>query len=103
MAYKAEILLSVEDIRDITRYAHYIPITRGFHHEFLRKRFPGWSWNSFLPRFHGAKIVKHHDQHGDEFQCQRLVMGLCLRADIVAVRVTRRGDRIYLKVFTDLN
>jgi hypothetical protein len=100
MPYQNPLTLSVEDIRDIARYAHWIPITRGLQHKFISETFPGWEWHSLMSKFQGSRIMKRHEEHNEDFACQRLVMGLCLRADIVAVRLTRRGDRIFLKVVT---
>ena len=94
MSLSNEILLSIEDIHDITSSNHYIPFTRQFHHAFIAERFPGWSWGDFLPKLQGAKIVKVHD---DCEHCQRLAMGLCMDSNIEGVWVKRNPSGIRLK------
>ncbi len=95
MTYHNPLLLSIEDIRDITRYNHYIPITRQFHHAFISERFPGWSWNQLLPRLLGAKIVRTHSDCTD---CLRLAMGLCMDSKIEAVWIKSNPSGIRIKV-----
>jgi hypothetical protein len=94
MEYTNPILLSAEDIHDITRYNHYIPFQRQLHHEFISERFPGWSWSSFLPKLQGAKIVKIHGECSD---CRQLAMGLCMSSDIEGVWVKQNPSGIRLK------
>ena len=95
MPFQNPLYLTIEDIHDITRYNHYIPFVRGFHHEFITKRFPGWSWNQLLPRLFGSKIVRTHD---DCVVCTRLAMGLCMDSDIEGVWVKQNPSGVHLKV-----
>jgi len=76
MAYVNPLVLTVDEIRDITQYAHWIPIVRGYHHDFIEERYPGWSWNQFLPVLHKAKLLR---QHKDGHECVRLRMGICMK------------------------
>ncbi len=94
MTFIDPIFLSVEDIHDISRYNHYIPFIRQYHHAFIAERFPGWSWDNFLPRLQGAKIVKTHD---DCVGCRRLAMGLCIDANIEGVWVKLNPSGVRLK------
>jgi hypothetical protein len=94
MSYQNPLYLSVEDIRDITRYNHYIPFVRGFHQEFISQRFPGWSWNQLLPRLVGSKIVRTHNDCSD---CTRLAMGLCMDSDIEGVWMKSNPSGVRVK------
>ena len=94
MAFTNPILLSIEDIYEISRYNHYIPFIRQYHHAFIAERFPGWSWDNFLPRLQGRKIVKTHD---DCVDCRRLAMGLCISPDIEGVWVKWNPSGVRLK------
>jgi hypothetical protein len=94
MAFINPIFLSVEDIHDISRYNHYIPFIRQYHHAFIKERFPGWSWDNFLPRLQGAKIVITHEDCSD---CRRLAMGLCIDANIEGVWVKLNSSGVRLK------
>lgn len=86
MAYVNPLVLTVDEIRDITQYAHWIPIVRGYHHDFIEERYPGWSWNQFLPVLHKAKLLR---QHKDGHDCIRLRMGTCMKPGIRTVELTR--------------
>jgi hypothetical protein len=97
MAYQNPLLLSIEDIRAITRYNHYIPIMRQYHHAFITERFPGWSWNQLLPRLQGAKIVRTHAECSD---CVRLAMGLCIDPTIEAVWIKSNPSGLRIKTVT---
>jgi hypothetical protein len=54
---KSKVLLSIESLRGITNYAHWIPITQGLHLSYFDKHFPGWEWNDFVPRLIEEKIL----------------------------------------------
>ena len=94
MTFTNPIFLSTDDIYDITCYNHYIPIVRQFHHQFIERRFPGWSWYDFLPKLQGSKIVKVHDRCVD---CSRLAMGLCMDSSIEGVWVKRNPSGVRVK------
>jgi hypothetical protein len=94
MTFTNPILLTVEDIHDISRYNHYIPFIRQYHHTFIAEHFPGWSWDHFLPRLQGRKIVKTHNECAD---CRRLAMGLCIASDIEGVWVKWNPSGVRLK------
>jgi hypothetical protein len=94
MEFTNPIFLTATDIYDISRYNHYIPFQRQLHHEFISERFPGWSWDNFLPRLQGSKIVKVHDQCID---CRQLAMGLCMDSSIEGVWVKRNPSGVSLK------
>lgn len=86
MTRVARLVLTVDEIRDITHYAHWIPIVRGYHHEFIEKRYPGWSWNQLLPVMFRAKILRPHKE-GHE--CVRLRMGICIISKVRNVEIAQ--------------
>ena len=92
---KNPVLLSIDDIRDLTHHNHYIPMTRLFHHDFMAERFPGWGWNAMLPKLQGRKIVRVHN--GCD-KCTRLSMGMCMDSDIEGVWVKLNPSGIRIKV-----
>ena len=94
MTFINPLFLTVADIHDISRYNHYIPFMRQYHHAFIEERFPGWYWSDFLPKMQGAKIVK---AHADCDGCTRLAMGLCMDSSIEGVWVKKNPSGVRLK------
>ena len=88
MTFVNPLRLSVEDITDIANYAHWIPITRGYHEDFIAERYPGWDWNDFLPVLNKAKLIR---PHVEGHNCILLRQGICIRADVKAVELLQRG------------
>jgi hypothetical protein len=92
MGYINPLVLTVDEIRDITQYAHWIPIVRGYHHDFIEKRYPGWTWNQFLPVLQRAKLIQTH-QEGHE--CLRLRMGICIKPHLTEFTfICKRGGTL---------
>jgi hypothetical protein len=85
MTIQNPLTLKVKQIREISNYSHWIPITRGYHREFLEENFPGWDWNDLLPVLLDAGLV---NTHIEEHDCTRLMMGLCLLPKSAAVELT---------------
>ena len=83
------LVLNVEEIRNISQYAHWIPITRGYHRDFLESNYPGWDWNDFLPVLDEAGVISNHKE-GHE--CVRLRMGICMSPGIISVEL-EQGER----------
>ena len=82
--------LSVDEIREITGYAHWIPIVRGYHHEFIQSRYPGWVWNQFLPVLDREGLIgKHIEGHA----CIRLRLGICMRPGIQFIELAVQRGR----------
>jgi hypothetical protein len=90
MPYVNPLVLTVEQIREISNYAHWIPITRGYHRELLETKYPGWDWNDFLPILDDAGLIRRHEEG---HQCQRLMMGLCINAGVETVTFTKKNGR----------
>jgi hypothetical protein len=50
--------MTVEQLLDVCRYAHWIPILNGLHLEFFEQNYPGWDWNDFIPRLLKKGILR---------------------------------------------
>jgi hypothetical protein len=47
---RAPVSMTVDQLRDVCAYAHWIPITQGLYKEFFEQNYPGWEWNDFVPK-----------------------------------------------------
>lgn len=93
MTFINPLLLSIEEITEISNFAHWIPITRGYHHDHLAEHYPGWEWNDFLPVLHKARLIRTHiDGHA----CTPLRQGICIRPDVIAVELIqgKKGTKV---------
>ena len=86
MANYISLVLDVEKIRELAHYYHWIPITRGYHHEYVRETYPGWSWMDLLPRLMNAGYVFPRGKYENE---QKLRQGLSLAGGITAIEFRR--------------
>ena len=50
--------MSVDQLRDVCGFAHWIPILNGLHLEFFEQNYPGWQWNDFVPRLLRKGILR---------------------------------------------
>ena len=78
--------LTVEDIRSISNYIHWIPMTRGYHHDYINEKYPGWNWNELLSALDRAGLIKPHN---DGHECERLMQGFCTKPNIYQVVIAR--------------
>lgn len=86
MSNNNSLLLTLNEIRDLALYHHWIPITRGYHHDYVRETYPGWSWLDLLPRLMNAGYV--FPQGKSEYE-QYLKQGLSLACGITAIEFRR--------------
>jgi len=54
---RSQVTMDISLLRDVCRYAHWIPILNGLHLEFFSENFPGWKWNDFVPKLLKKKIL----------------------------------------------
>lgn len=59
---RSKVKLDVEALREITNFAHWIPITQGLQKEFFAENYPGWEWNDFVPRLLKKKILVYQSE-----------------------------------------
>ena len=87
---KSKVLLSIESLRGITNYAHWIPITQGLHLSYFDKHFPGWEWNDFVPRLIEEKILF---LNGDPENSISLSQGLFILRNVDSIEfIPSRGS-----------
>lgn len=36
------------ELATLLQYVHWIPVSRGFHQDYVNRHFPGWTWNALL-------------------------------------------------------
>ena len=84
-----KLVLEIEEIRAISNYAHWIPMVHGYTDEFLKKKYPGWSWNSLIPAFMSRGFVVTDPREGDV----KLRQGLYLRAGIERIIISTHMER----------
>ena len=81
--------LEIKAIRELSNYAHWIPMVRGFTRDFMDSRYPGWEWNDLIPKMLNRGIISTEQSDGDT----KLWQGLWLKAGVSAVVITKSGDR----------
>ena len=95
---KTKIVMDIEALREVTRYAHWIPITKGLHEEFFAENFPGWDWNDLVPRLINKKILKFNELDNPEFTM--LAQGLFISANVQAIEFIPQMNGVRVKVIT---
>ena len=92
---KSKVLLSVESLRGITNYAHWIPITQGLYLNYFEKHFPGWEWNDFVPRLIEERILFFN---GNPETSVSLSQGLFVLRNIISIEFIPKGTAIEIVV-----
>ena len=92
---KSKVLLSVESLRGITNYAHWIPITQGLYLNYFEKHFPGWEWNDFVPRLIEEKILFFN---GNPETSVSLSQGLFVLRNVNSIEFIPKGTAIEIIV-----
>ena len=85
--------LDVEALREISGYAHWIPIIRGLYKDFFNRNYPGWEWNHIIPVLIKKGVIKVHSKELD--QCY-LAYGLSISIDVESVflRRSKHGTKV---------
>ena len=88
--------LNVNALQKLAGYAHWIPMLRGYHEEFLSKNYPGWEWNDIIPQLIKEDIVKI--KSGDVEQ-RTLAQGLSISNEIESVTISRTavGQKVVIR------
>ncbi len=55
---RSAVTISVNQLRDICAYAHWIPILNGLQLKFFEENYPGWEWNDFVPKLLRKGILR---------------------------------------------
>jgi hypothetical protein len=96
---KSKVVMEVEVLREVTGYAHWIPITQGLHEEYFAENFPGWEWNDFVPRLLDKKILKFNEQDNPDFIM--LSQGLFISSDVQAIEFIPQKNGVRVKVLKE--
>jgi hypothetical protein len=89
MRYQNPLTLTVDELRELSNFSHWIPITRGFHHKYMAEKYPGWEWNQLIPRLiKGGYISKSDNQPGRV----KLMQGLSISEDVKAIEFKAQSD-----------
>lgn len=86
---KCVLRLEIEAIRELSNYAHWIPMVRGYTREFMDSHYPDWEWNDLIPKMLNRGIISTEQSGG----ATMLWQGLWLKAGVSAVVITKSGDR----------
>ena len=73
-----EITLSVEDLKLLANFAHWIPSIHGYTKEFMKETYPGWDWNDLIPKLLKNGSITYNPELGDI----KLSQGLWLKAGV---------------------
>ena len=90
MKTEKSVVLGIKEIREISNYAHWLPISRGYHIGFLEDKYPGWDWNDLLPAIFAADLVNLHEE---DHKCTPLLQGLCMKREIDAITLVKSGNK----------
>ena len=76
---RTPVSMTVDQLRDVSAYAHWMPILNGLHLEFFQHSFPGWEWNDFVPKLLRKGILR---VGAEDLGYTKLKMGLFVAPDI---------------------
>ena len=86
----ATLALSVDEIRLLSNYAHWIPVIHGYTDEYMKENYPGWSWNDLIPKLVRLNLISTNEHPGDT----KLWQGLWLKAGINEIAVSKVGKTV---------
>jgi hypothetical protein len=93
---KSKVVMDIEVLREVTGYAHWIPITQGFHEDYFAENFPGWEWNDFVPRLLDKKILRFNEAGNPEFTM--LSQGLFISEDVQAIEFIPQKNGVRVRI-----
>ena len=86
------LFLTVDMLREISNYGHWIPICNGYTDEYFQENFPGWRWNDLIPKLLKQGIVTWSPGPDD----QKLNQGLWLLSGVRTITASKQGNRVIL-------
>ena len=87
--------LDIEDLRKLSGYAHWIPITRGLYKDFFDKRYPFWEWNQIIPELIKSKVLV---PNSSETKHLALSQNLYIARDIQGVSIQIRDGKVEISI-----
>ena len=90
---RARVTMTVDQLRSVCAYAHWIPILNGFHLEFFEKNYPGWDWNDFVPKLIRKGILR---VNAEGLGYIKMSQGLCVAPNVESIDFVpgKRGVRV---------
>ena len=85
-----ELVLDVNAIRELSNFAHWIPMMHGYTDEYMKEIYPGWSWNDLIPKLVRLNLLSTTEHPGDT----KLWQGLWLKAGINEIAVSKVGKTV---------
>ncbi len=79
---RAPVTMNVDQLRDVSGYAHWIPILNGLHLAFFEQNYPSWQWNDFVPRLLRKGILR---VGAEDLGYTKLKLGLYVAPDVSAI------------------
>ena len=95
MKTEASLTLDFDSLQQLAGYAHWIPILRGFHEEFLQRKYPGWAWNDIIPVLIRRKVLEVDSKNPRH---QLLSQGLYISHEIETVTLWIRNGKTEISV-----
>ena len=89
-----KIVLYLSDVKELSNYAHWIPITKGLHLELFNKKYPGWEWNNFVPKLLHEKVITLKETQNSI----KLFQGLFISSSIHSIEFTRCDRLISISI-----
>ena len=89
------LVLDIAALREITRYAHWIPALRGISEEYIARNYPGWQWNEILPYLIKENVVSKELGRSHTVP---LSQGLSISREIKSVMITRTKNGFILTI-----
>jgi hypothetical protein len=88
--------LNIDELQKIAGYAHWIPVLRGFHEEFLQRNHPEWEWNQIVPELINQGFISENSKAVDQ---RYLAQGLSISRGIesVVIKVSDKRIKIIIK------
>jgi hypothetical protein len=102
MKKRSKVVMDIPALCGVANYAHWIPITQGLHKEHFRENFPGWQWNSFIPRLLEMKVIVFASK---DPSFVHLGQGLYISGDVEFVEFIPGDKKVEVKIInktTDL-
>ena len=93
---RSPVTMTVNQLRDVCAYAHWLPILNGLHLEFFEQNYPGWEWNDFVPRLLRKGILR---VDGEDLGYSKLKLGLFVAPDVSEINFIpgKRGVKIVVR------
>ena len=85
-----ELILDVNAIRELSNFAHWIPMMHGYTDEYMKENYPSWSWNDLIPKLMRLNLISTTEHPGDT----KLWQGLWLKAGINEIAVSKVGKTV---------